>query len=45
MDIVVLDDNPIYNGDIYRLSFIFGTQYPIGKTHSGPDTPASCDLC
>jgi hypothetical protein len=32
MDIVVLDDNPIYNGDIYRLSFIFGTQYPIGKS-------------
>ena len=31
MDIRVLDDNPIYRGQIYRLSFIFSTQYPIGK--------------
>jgi ubiquitin-conjugating enzyme E2 W len=31
LDIRVLDDNPIYNGKVFRLSFIFGGNYPIGK--------------
>lgn len=30
MDIRVLDDNPLYKNQIYRLSFIFSQQYPIG---------------
>ncbi|RMZ89227.1 hypothetical protein DV736_g3548, partial [Chaetothyriales sp. CBS 134916] len=29
MDIRVLDDNPLYKGQIFRLSFIFNNQYPI----------------
>jgi ubiquitin-protein ligase len=30
MDIQVLDDNPIYKGQIYRLKFMFSNSYPIG---------------
>ncbi|KAF3346149.1 hypothetical protein VdG1_01254 [Verticillium dahliae VDG1] len=30
MDIRVLDDNPIYRDQIYRLKFKFSPQYPIG---------------
>jgi ubiquitin-conjugating enzyme E2 W len=30
MDIRVLDSNPLYQGQIYRLSFLFGENYPIG---------------
>lgn len=30
MDIKVLDDNPIYNGQTYRLKFVFNSNYPIG---------------
>ena len=30
MDIEVLDTNPIYSGQIFRLSFIFSSNYPIG---------------
>ncbi|ROT37462.1 ubiquitin-conjugating enzyme [Sodiomyces alkalinus F11] len=29
MDIRVLDDNPIYRGEVYRLKFRFSPQYPI----------------
>jgi ubiquitin-conjugating enzyme E2 W len=29
MDLQVLDDNPIYNGKIYRLKFKFTNNYPI----------------
>lgn len=29
MDIVVLDKNPIYEGEKYRLKFTFGSNYPI----------------
>jgi ubiquitin-conjugating enzyme E2 W len=29
MDIRVLDDNPLYAGQIYRLKFRFSTAYPI----------------
>ena len=30
MDIEVLDDNPIYKGEKYRLKFMFSNNYPIG---------------
>jgi len=30
MDIQVLDDNPIYKGQTYRLKFMFSSNYPIG---------------
>jgi len=29
MDIRVLDDNPLYKGEVYRLRFRFGDNYPI----------------
>ncbi|OJJ64669.1 hypothetical protein ASPSYDRAFT_39415 [Aspergillus sydowii CBS 593.65] len=29
MDIKVLDDNPLYRNEIYRLKFTFGSKYPI----------------
>ncbi|KAF1808712.1 ubiquitin conjugating enzyme [Eremomyces bilateralis CBS 781.70] len=29
MDIQVLDDNPLYKGETYRLKFRFSKQYPI----------------
>lgn len=39
LDIRVLDDNPIYRDQIYRLKFKFTRQYPIGT----PSLPApSC---
>lgn len=31
MDIRVLDDNPLYKDQIYRLKFTFSNKYPIGK--------------
>ena len=31
MDIKVLDDNPLYKGQIYRLKFLFSDKYPIGR--------------
>lgn len=30
MDIKVLDNNPLYQNETYRLKFRFGTSYPIG---------------
>ena len=30
VDIRVLDDNPLYMNQVFRLSFIFSEQYPIG---------------
>jgi ubiquitin-conjugating enzyme E2 W len=30
-DIRVLDSNPIYDGNIFRLKFVFSDTYPIGK--------------
>jgi ubiquitin-protein ligase len=33
MDIQVLDDNPIYKGQTYRLKFMFSSNYPIGMFH------------
>jgi hypothetical protein len=36
MDIRVLDDNPLYQGQIYRLSFLFGESYPIGMSLHHP---------
>jgi ubiquitin-conjugating enzyme E2 W len=29
MDIQVMDDNPLYQGETYRLKFSFTSQYPI----------------
>ena len=36
MDIRVLDNNPLYKDQIYRLSFIFSNQYPIGTSQLRP---------
>lgn len=30
MDIKVLDSNPLYQNETYRLKFTFGSKYPIG---------------
>ena len=30
MDIRVLDSNPIYKDQVFRLQFVFSNQYPIG---------------
>jgi hypothetical protein len=30
MDIQIMDANPIYQGEIYRLKFEFSSNYPIG---------------
>lgn len=30
-DIRVLDSNPIYDGNIFRLKFVFSDTYPIGR--------------
>lgn len=38
MDIRVLDENPIYMNQTYRLKFKFGNNYPIGATVSFPTT-------
>lgn len=41
MDVKVLDDNPIYKDETYRLKFTFNNKYPIGKI-----LPKSCSpLC
>lgn len=32
MDIQVLDDNPLYQNEIYRLKFTFSSKYPIGMS-------------
>lgn len=38
MDIKVLDDNPLYKGETYRLKFTFSSKYPIGRcSFSGGD--------
>jgi ubiquitin-conjugating enzyme E2 W len=29
MDLRVIDDNPIYKGEVYRLRFVFSNNYPI----------------
>ena len=34
MDIKVLDDNPLYKDQTYRLKFTFNNKYPIGRTSS-----------
>lgn len=31
MDIKVLDDNPLYKDQTYRLKFTFSSKYPIGE--------------
>ena len=31
LDIRVLDQNPIYEGETYRLKFKFSDKYPIGR--------------
>lgn len=31
MDIKVLDPNPLYLDQVYRLKFTFSNKYPIGK--------------
>lgn len=39
LDIRVLDENPLYRGQIYRLKFKFGTTYPIGTSAPSTTTP------
>ena len=34
MDIRVVDDNPLYAGEVYRLKFMFSPSYPIEVSHS-----------
>jgi ubiquitin-conjugating enzyme E2 W len=29
MDIKVMDENPLYQGEVYRLKFMFSQNYPI----------------
>lgn len=36
MDIQILDDNPIYKGQTYRLKFCFSQSYPIGTLPAPP---------
>lgn len=36
MDIKVLDDNPLYKDQTYRLKFTFNNKYPIGNNHLSP---------
>ena len=52
MDIRVLDANPLYKDQIYRLRFLFGTNYPIGEYISSPGfflavhlTFLACNCC
>lgn len=33
MDIRVLDANPLYQGQTFRLKFTFNSKYPIGMLH------------
>ena len=35
LDIRVLDQNPIYAGETYRLKFKFSDKYPIGRCMAG----------
>lgn len=35
MDIKVLDDNPLYLDQTYRLKFLFSSSYPIGESLAG----------
>jgi ubiquitin-conjugating enzyme E2 W len=32
LDIKVLDNNPLYNNETYRLKFVFSNSYPIGSS-------------
>ena len=43
MDIKVLDDNPLYKDQTYRLKFAFSNNYPIGNNAS-VDRPARLRL-
>ena len=36
MDIRVLDENPLYQNQVYRLKFTFSSKYPIGKFEFTP---------
>jgi ubiquitin-conjugating enzyme E2 W len=38
MDIKVLDQNPLYLDQTYRLKFTFSKKYPIGKPNPPPPT-------
>lgn len=39
MDIRVLDANPLYMDQTYRLRFKFSSNYPIGTVHRPPIAP------
>lgn len=36
MDIRVLDENPLYQNQVYRLKFTFSSKYPIGTVEFSP---------
>jgi ubiquitin-conjugating enzyme E2 W len=42
MDIKVLDDNPIYKNQTYRLKFMFSSNYPIGMDMGPWAEPSDC---
>jgi ubiquitin-conjugating enzyme E2 W len=42
MDIKVLDENPLYLNQTYRLKFTFSNKYPIGKSSGSFVGPHSC---
>ena len=44
MDIKVLDDNPIYKNETYRLEFRFSQSYPIGEDLDVQSYIISCSL-
>lgn len=43
MDIQVLDSNPLYYGQTYRLKFTFNSSYPIGMEITGLPSLSSLD--
>jgi ubiquitin-protein ligase len=43
MDVQVLDSNPLYLNQIYRLKFTFSKNYPIGRMMSPYTDPISDD--
>jgi ubiquitin-conjugating enzyme E2 W len=45
LDIQVLDDNPIYKGETYRLKFNFSRNYPIEVRFLGPCPKTILDSC
>lgn len=45
MDIKILDQNPLYLDQTYRLKFTFSNKYPIGKPHLLSQQPLVSIVC